>query len=53
MMTVIVCQMLGRSATAIPAVAAGRVIELSRLGYPGYEGLARFATDLAAALAEL
>ncbi|MEM9745360.1 MAG: ABC transporter substrate-binding protein [Actinomycetota bacterium] len=38
---------------AIPAVQADRVITLDRLGYPGAEGLARFATDLAAAVREL
>jgi iron complex transport system substrate-binding protein len=36
--------------SALPAVAAGAVVTLDRLSYPGAEGAARFADDLAAAL---
>jgi iron complex transport system substrate-binding protein len=36
--------------SALPAVAADRVIVLDRLGYPGVTGAARFVTDLAKGL---
>jgi iron complex transport system substrate-binding protein len=35
---------------ALPAVSGGAVVTLDRLSYPGAEGAARFADDLAAAL---